>query len=225
MPSKPAAKKVTPEEKVVATMKEPVKSKKTVAPVKEVEPVVQKAKTSKATKEPVKTETVDVAPVVDANVVVEETSLSTDFTTFIGNFQELIARFGSLKTELKTLEKKTNKQLKIVQKLKNKKMRKGTRAPSGFVKPSPISDELAKFLGKEKGIEMARTDVTREINKYIHEHKLQDKENGRKIIPDKQLSQLLGIDDTVNLTYFNLQKYMSPHFPKIIKEVTPAVVV
>ena len=61
---------------------------------------------------------------------------------------------------------------------------------------------------------MARTEVTREINKYIREHELQDKTNGRKIIPDKKLSTLLKITSDIDLTYFNLQKYMGPHFPK-----------
>ena len=38
---------------------------------------------------------------------------------------------------------------------------------SGFVKPSLISDELAIFLGKPVGTEMARTEVSKEINTYI----------------------------------------------------------
>ena len=61
---------------------------------------------------------------------------------------------------------------------------------------------------------MARTEVTREINSYIREHKLQDKENGRKIIADKKLTSLLKLKKGDELTYFNLQKYMSPHFAK-----------
>ena len=66
---------------------------------------------------------------------------------------------------------------------------------------------------------MARTEVTREINKYIRAHDLQDKQNGRKINPDKKLSDLLKYtsDSEVELTYFNLQRYMGPHFPKQIK--------
>ena len=61
---------------------------------------------------------------------------------------------------------------------------------------------------------MARTDVTRDINKYIREHGLQDKENGRKINPDSKLSSLLKVGKDEVLTYFNLQRYMSPHFAK-----------
>ena len=152
------------------------------------------------------------------NVVVNtdsiETSVSDNFTEFITKFQAMISTFSTLKSELKVLERKTVKQLKVVQKLNNKKKRKGTRAPSGFVKPAPISNELADFLGKPQGSEMARTDVTREINKYIRAHDLQDKTNGRRIIADKSLCDLLKIDSDVNLTYFNLQRYMGPHFPK-----------
>ena len=62
---------------------------------------------------------------------------------------------------------------------------------------------------------MARTQVTREINKYIVEHKLQDPSNGRKINADSKLRKLLKITKEDELTYFNLQKYMSPHFAKM----------
>jgi len=82
------------------------------------------------------------------------------------------------------------------------------------VKPTRISDELASFLGKDKGTEMARTDVTREINLYIRSNNLQDTANGRKINPDTKLTSLLKLKTTDELTYFNLQKYMSPHFQK-----------
>ena len=64
---------------------------------------------------------------------------------------------------------------------------------------------------------MARTEVTREINGYIREHKLQDKDNGRIILPDTKLKGLLKIKKGEELTYFNLQKYMSPHFAKANK--------
>ena len=160
------------------------------------------------------------------NVVVasdaSDYSITNGFSEFISKFQTMLTSFNALKTELRSLEKITVKQLKVAEKLSNKKRRKGNRAPSGFVKPSLISDELAKFLDKPCGTEMARTDVTREINKYIRANNLQDKSNGRKINPDKQLTQLLKIEDSVDLTYFNLQKYMGPHFPKVVK-VDPVV--
>lgn len=133
---------------------------------------------------------------------------------FNSRLQQLTVQANSIKSEFKNIEKHMNKELKTIQ--KNSKLRKKstTRSPSGFVKPTPISEELATFLNKEKGSQMARTDVTREINAYIRAHNLQDKQNGRKIIPDPKLAKLLKLDSKDELTYFNLQKYMSPHFHK-----------
>ncbi len=156
----------------------------------------------------------DAAPAADA-----EASLVEQSNEFVAKLQQLGALIASLKSEYKTLEKKWSREVKTAQKQSSKRKRKaGNRAPSGFVKPTKISDELASFLGKEKGAEMARTDVTREINTYIRAHKLQDSTNGRKINPDKKLAALLKLKTTDELTYFNLQKYMSPHFAKATKE-------
>lgn len=89
------------------------------------------------------------------------------------------------------------------------------RVPSGFIRPTKISDELAIFLGKPVGTEMARTDVSRLINGYIRVNNLQDPKNGRNINPDAKLRVLLKIGQNEELTYFNLQKYMKHHFIRV----------
>ena len=78
--------------------------------------------------------------------------------------------------------------------------------------PVNISDELACFLGEENGTKIARTKVSLYITEYIKWHKLQDKENPKKINPDNKLAVLLNLNDTDELTYFNIQDYVSPHF-------------
>lgn len=213
------------------------------APVPVVAPVVPapKVKKVKAPKQEASaTETVPVvkvsaavvvAPVVAtvsasadeavADVVELDTSLIEKSADFVSKLQQLGALMSSLKTEYRTLEKQWTRELKAAQKQSSKrKKRAGNRAPSGFVKPTKISDELAKFLEKPIGSEMARTEVTRDINTYIRTNNLQDKENGRKIIPDSKLSTLLKISKGEELTYFNLQRYMSPHFSKANKPPT-----
>jgi upstream activation factor subunit UAF30 len=194
----------------------PKKSSTTTAPVVDATatPVVV---VEKKARKPKVVDAASTTPVVDAAAapVVDEAPLAEQSVEFLAKLQQLSVAISALKTEYKTLERKWSREVKTAQKQTSKRKRKaGNRAPSGFVKPTKISDELASFLGKDKGTEMARTDVTREINTYIRTNKLQDKDNGRKINPDKKLSALLKIKANEELTYFNLQKYMSPHFAK-----------
>lgn len=171
---------------------------------------------------PVKEEPV-VAAAADAAATESEVDTGALATEFVGKLNALSAMINSLKSEFRSLQKKYEREVKSAQKTSSKNKRKtGNRKPSGFVKPTKISDELATFLGKEKGVEMARTDVTREITAYIRGHNLQDKENGRKINPDAKLASLLKIKKNEELTYFNLQRYMSPHFSKAAKAATTA---
>jgi len=165
---------------------------------------------------------VEPAPVEPATVVEEsapvdavQNELGEQFAEFSGRLTSLRTQISSLLTEFRALQKRAERELKAVQKANQKRKRKtGNRQPSGFVKPTLISDQLASFLGKPKGSELARTEVTREINAYIRANKLQDPENGRKINPDTKLKSLLSLTPADELTYFNLQKYMSPHFAK-----------
>ena len=193
------------------------KVKKTKAPV-ETTPVVTSS-----------VAVVETAPVTSTSTdapatTTDESPLAEQSVEFLAKLQQLSVLISSLKTEYRNLEKRWSREVKVAQKQNIKRKRKaGNRAPSGFVKPTKISDELASFLGKEKGTEMARTDVTREINTYIRAHKLQDSSNGRKINPDTKLANLLKLNKSDELTYFNLQKYMSPHFAKAVKDAAPAV--
>ena len=212
----------------------PRQSKSTKTEVAETTPAVNTAsveKTAKPKKETkpkaAKTETpvVQETPVVVSADAVETdvADLTAQSTEFFSKMNQLSGLIAALKTEYRSLEKKWTREIKAAQKSQAKRKRKsGNRQPSGFVKPTKISDELAKFLEKPVGSEMARTDVTREINKYIRSHNLQDKENGRKINPDAKLQTLLKLKKTDELTYFNLQRYMSPHFFKAEKATTTA---
>jgi len=198
--------------------------KQTVAPVvpAPVENVVVEAAAPKKTKKAaakVEAAPVVAAPAPEPEQVATESTESTIFdklAEYGAKLQQVSNLQSTLRSDYKTLEKIVVRTIKAAEKSssKRKKSASGNRAPSGFTKPAPISDELAKFLGKSSGIEMSRTDVSREINDYIKSNNLKDQQNGRIIHPDSKLTVLLNVKDGEQLSYFNLQKYMKHHFPK-----------
>lgn len=92
---------------------------------------------------------------------------------------------------------------------------------SVFLQPCKISPALAKFCGVTSDTLISRTDATRKIAAYIKEHDLQNPENRREIRGDETLTALFSLTSEDKLNYFNLQRYIKPHF---IKEAKPEVV-
>ena len=183
----------------------------TAAPATKKAAAPKKAAASKKAVEPVAA--VATEPVNE--VVIETSGTEQKIAEFGAKLQQLSSIFSSLKGDFKTLEKGITRELKAAQKAAAKKQKRaGNRQPSGFVKPTRISDELANFLGKDIGTEMARTSVSKEINGYIVANGLQNKDNGRFINPDAKLTALLKIKKGDTLSYFNLQTYMKHHFIK-----------
>lgn len=204
---------------VVPKMK---KEKKSV-PVVVVDTVVVDAVVADAVvADTVVVDTVVVDTVVDEGVV---DNIPTKMNDFSIKLQQVIALLSATKVSFKALEKVVIREFKVSQKASSKKSkRSGNRQPSGFIRPTKISDELAVFLGKEVGSEMARTTVSREINQYVRANNLQDVNNGRQINFNAELKTLLKLEDTDVLTYFNLQRYMKHHFIKTIPVVPPVSV-
>ena len=124
----------------------------------------------------------------------------------------------ALQQQVRSLDKENRRDLKQLRKETKKRKVNPNRAPSGFAKPTRISNELTKFLDLEDNTEIARTQVTSHIIAYIKEHDLQGKEDRRIICPDVKLGELLKVTKEDEVTYFNLQKYMNPHFIKKAKE-------
>ena len=193
-----------------------------------------KTPAKKTTNKVVKTEevaSVDVAPPtpapvdftqVDAEVAVPEEpdQISIQFDGIVQTLATFRQSITALQTQIRGLEKCVRKEMKVLKKEASKNRNKGNRKPSGFAKPSRVSDELCVFMNKDKGTEIARTEVTQFLIKYINEHSLQFAENKKVIIPDATLKKLLGVKDGEEVTYFNLQGLMNKHFIKN----TPTVV-
>lgn len=84
---------------------------------------------------------------------------------------------------------------------------------SGFMKPVPISKELAQFTGWNPKDEASRVQVTKFLCDYIKTHQLQADGDRRQINPDKKLKKLLTDDPKGDpLTYYSLQRRIQHHF-------------
>jgi len=192
------------------------------APAKSAKPATPKASASKASEAAPVAAPAPAVEGADASTPVAEVdgSVSTAlYGSVLTKLQSAQALLASIRSEVNELKRQHARELRAANKANKRRKTNANRAPSGFVKPTLISNELAAFLGRPEGSVLARTEVTREVNAYIRTQKLQDKDNGRKINPDAKLLKLLKLKKGEELTYFNLQKYMAAHFAKS----TPAV--
>ena len=157
----------------------------------------------------------------NTNEIVSNVEDCESYNKIKSNFDNLLVTLSDLKSKItviqnsvRGIEKNVRKELRSLERKLNKNKNKGSRKPSGFAVPSSISNELCSFMKLNQGAKIARTEVTQYIINYIKQKELQDKNNGRKIKPDKALKSLLNVKKNEDLTYFNLQKYMNKHFVK-----------
>jgi chromatin remodeling complex protein RSC6 len=209
---------------------EAAKAKKTPSAKKEK---VAKVETEVATPAPVPVPTPAVVETASATEVVAEDSKTLTSDALLTGIDAKIQQVGSILASLKNESKALRRQLAQDRRTTEKLIKKTTKKKrvvvegeevkprkSGFMCPVKISDELASFLGKETGTVMGRQDANDEIREYVKSNNLKETEKGkgRNINPDAKLSALLKLPSDVQLTYFNLQKYMKSHFIKIEAE-------
>jgi chromatin remodeling complex protein RSC6 len=117
--------------------------------------------------------------------------------------------------ELKVLKRLAARAIRAPRRRRVPEAGDAERKPSGFARPSPLSDQLCSVLGVDSGTEMARTTVTRMICKIIKDNGINDSVNKRQIDLSKPqahaLKALLSPEPGATITYFNLQKYLKKH--------------
>jgi hypothetical protein len=168
-----------------------------------------------------------VAPVVVAAPAVVAPVEVAEEESVVANFAGLLTKFNALRLSLNELApemKKMEKQVARLEKKAERRRRRKTGADGEkkanpttvFTKPVQITDELCVFLGRAKGPQISRSDVTRGLLKYAKAHQLTDKQT---IKPDATLRKLLGLTEKDNLTILNLQKYLKGHYVKTVVPV------
>lgn len=151
---------------------------------------------------------------------VEGDNLFTDkFSNILNTVTTFKNTMTTLQDQIRLLEKGVKKELKTMRKELDKyKKHKIVKAPSGFAKPTKVTNELCVFMNQAAGTSLARTDVTRAVIDYIELNKLQNTQNKQIIEPDEKLKILLGVNEGDQVTYFTLQKLMNKHFIKHTEE-------
>jgi chromatin remodeling complex protein RSC6 len=151
-------------------------------------------------------------------------SVLEEFDSLVLSVEEEIARLRDASNKSKGVKflRSVNKRVKTLRAHVSRvvKQRKNTgRKPnvnSGFLKPVRISSEMAAFTGWEPDVPRSRVDVTKYICDYIKRKDLQNPEDRREILVDKdqKLKNLLKFDSKEgnHLTYYKLQTSMKPHF-------------
>lgn len=127
--------------------------------------------------------------------------------------EDIKQEITALRTELKTLTKLVRK-IKAKQDDPNGEKAAARAANNGFNRKQNISDELRAFMGLAAGEQASRSEVTKFVTKYINEKGLKHPENGRQLILDDTLRTLLKPPADMQITYLNLQKFLSPHYIK-----------
>jgi upstream activation factor subunit UAF30 len=207
-------------------------AKKDAAPAVEVAVVAAPVEAKKAVKAKAAAAAAPAAPVVVASTPVEAapvaaaagpvTTLDEDISAVTKNLTTLKDTVASMLSQVKKLEKRVHREIKDARKRKRRsKTEEGAdakpRAPSIFERPTQVTDELCKFLGKANGTLMSRSEVTKAVNNYVKEKGLKNKHD---IKPDAALKKLLTITDADKLTYFNLQRYLNRHYVKAVPAAT-----
>jgi len=90
---------------------------------------------------------------------------------------------------------------------------------NGFNRLQEVTPALRSFLGLGADEKISRSDVTKRVNAYIIEKGLKHPDNGKLIVLDEPLKSLLNPPADEQISYLNIQKYLSPHYVKADEKV------
>lgn len=138
----------------------------------------------------------------------QEFENTENFDILYQNMQEQIKEVNAtikfLKVNMKELGKLHKQDINRVS--KTKKVRKNN--VSGINKPKEVPLPIKELLKLDKDVLLARTEVTKKIYEYIKANELQDQNDKRTILPNDKLKELFSLEDTEELSFYNLQSYI-----------------
>lgn len=118
-----------------------------------------------------------------------------------------------LTTEVSHLRKETRKIKNKLDDPDGEKAEKRRNNPNnGFNRQRVVSEKMRDFLGMGPDETISRTDGTRRVFAYVRENNLKHPDNGKRIMPDEKMQYFLGVAADTDVSFSNIQKYLSPHY-------------
>jgi chromatin remodeling complex protein RSC6 len=130
--------------------------------------------------------------------------------------ESILSEIAAIRNDIKALAKIVRK-IKATQEDPTGEKSSNRAKNNGFNREQKISDKLRDFLGLSDGELVSRSSVTRAINQYVKDNGLKHPDNGRVLVLDQKLRDLLEPPVDVQVTFLNLQKYLSPHYTKVVE--------
>jgi upstream activation factor subunit UAF30 len=184
--------------------------------------------TVKATLAPEETAIAAAAALASATPAPEETAIAASvaevdvMTSKLGELADKIASISIVMKDALAITKTLQKEYVRICKVHSAAVSSGRKKKASPSSTGPrkvalgsMSESMAQFLGRSVEDKVSRKDVVQGLNRYVKENKLQSPTDGRIILPDEKLNALLNIEEDVILNYFNMQRYINPHFSVI----------
>jgi chromatin remodeling complex protein RSC6 len=195
-----------------ATAPAKVEAPVVAAPAKTEAPAKVSKKAAAKTEAPAPVAAKTDAPAAVTPVVAPEEDSFSQLNKALARQQEIVAQQKALASEasanLRLIEKLS---ARVVKKADRKRSRKTAPTSCAFTTPVRISEDLCSFLGKAKGSEVTRSEVTKSVIAYAKSHNLMDKQT---IKLDATLRKLLGASESTVVTILNLQTHLTKHYIK-----------
>ena len=136
--------------------------------------------------------------------VKEEVTIDDQFKTIFKGILSLNTFTRELQTEVKSLHKLCKTACKP------KKVKKHTVMHD----PMKISPELLKYLNKEPGTNLTKSECMKLVSNRVKEEKLQNNDNKRQFTPNKKLAKILNMpaNSIKSITFVELNKYLAHHY-------------
>tara|TARA_B100000795_G_C22800881_1_gene441862 strand:- start:3104 stop:3562 length:459 start_codon:yes stop_codon:yes gene_type:complete len=142
-----------------------------------------------------------------------ETHTEAPSVTIEDQFREICDELSGISSNARTLQNHVKDlQRSYKQACKPKKVKKHTVMHD----PMNISSELLKYLGKDAGTQLTKSQAMKFVSDSVRAGGLQNVDNMRQFTPNKPLGKVLNMSPIKTITFVELNKYLSHHFTPLV---------